>query len=214
MSVKMRIKSYLAFTSLGYRLVMYLAAPLSAAGIQLFFLSKVEGSGVPVIMTALILLEILADHWFLGGLQGKNAEKLDYLKTSSGGMQVMESALVLDVIRRFLEAAAIFGICFLMSLLLGGETLGVSGGLVMPILVTGGLSVVGTLIARFWSGLNINMLIGYVAAIVGIVGYLVAEEGVLPPWVSCGAAALLGAGAGALAVKTAMRKVKGGYYDK
>ncbi|MCM1189224.1 MAG: hypothetical protein NC541_07990 [bacterium] len=214
MSVKMRIKSYLAFTSLGYRLVMYLAVPLSAAGIQLLFLIKMGGSGVPAVMTALILLEILADHWFLGGIQEKNAEKLDCLKTSSRGMQMMESVLILDVIRHFLEAAAIFGSCFLISLLLGGETLGVLGGLALPILETGCLSVAGTLIARFWSTLNMNMLIGYVAAIIGIVCFALAEVEVCPLWVSCGAAALLGAGVGALAVKTAMRKVKEGYHDK
>lgn len=214
MSVKKKIRSYLVFASTGYRLVMFIAVPLLAIGIHVFSLKVMEGSGVPVILTALILLEIMADHWFLGGIQEKNAEKLDYLKTSPGGMQIMKSVLILDFLRRFLEAAVIFGACWLISLFPGIKRPEVIKELLVPVLEVCSLSIAGTLITRFESYLGVNMLTGYIAAIIGIVCYIFVTIGVIRTELFCGMAAVLGAVVSILAVKLAMKRLEESYYDK
>lgn len=212
--MRQKIKSYLVFTSRGYRLVMFALVPLLLAALQAFFLKKMEGSAIPLIIMFLTAAEIMGDNWFLGGIQEKNAEKIDYLKTSGRGMKVMENALIMDFVRRFLTAAAIFGICDLLSRLLGGadEFRGL-GIWLFSVLTSYSLSALGTLFARFGSYLWINILISYFAAAVGIVCCLLLMFDV-SPWIFSGLLAVLGAGISVLAVKIAMRKVKGGYYDK
>lgn len=209
-----KIKSYLVFTSLIYRLMMYALLPLLLVVFQFMFLKIMDGSGVPIIVMALIFVEIVADNWFLGGIQEKNAEKIDYLKTSPRGMKVMENALVMDFVRRFLAAVVIFGICNLLSRLFGGEDDFQSVGvLLFSILVTYSLSVLGTLIARFGSYLWVSLIIGYFAAIIGLICCIFLMFGASIMMLNT-ILAVLAIIVSILAVKIAMKRVKGGYYDK
>ena len=72
--MKQKIKGYLVFTSLGYRVGVFILMPLALVGIQVLFSGPAGGMLLP-------LLEIMADNWFLGGIQEKNAENMDYLKS-------------------------------------------------------------------------------------------------------------------------------------
>lgn len=214
MSIGKRLKSYLVFTCLGYRLIMYLAVPVLIVGIHGFLVWKNGGSNIVSVTAALIVAEILSDHWFLGGIQEKNAEKLDYLKTSSRGMEVMKSALILDLVRRFLEILGILGLCCLSACFLGKHVPEIVSGLVLPVLEIYGLSVSGVIISRLGSYLQINLGVSYVAAIVGVICWLLAVTNALPVTLLCFAMAFLSIAASVLAVKIAMKRVKEGYYDK
>lgn len=212
--MKQKIKSYLVFTSRIYRLMMYVLMPLCLMVFQTFYLKVMGGSGVPFIIMILILAEVMADNWFLGGIQEKNAEKIDYLKTSSRGMKVMENALVMDFVRRFLAAAVIFGVCNLLSRLFGGEDDFQSVGvLLFSVLITYSLSVLGTLIARFGSYLWVSLLTGYFASIIGLICCIFLMFGDSIMMLNT-IFAVLGIIVTILAVKIAMKKVEGGYYDK
>lgn len=214
MSFGKRIKSYLVFTSLGYRLILYLAVPLAAAGISLGCIKVFGAYDASFLVHLLILAEVLADHWFLSGIQEKNAEKLDYLKTSARGMEVMKSALVLDLARRFLELLLILVLCGLLSLLLGTGAPGILEGIVLPVLTIYVTSVIATVLARFGSTLQINFLAAYLAAVIGSVCYFPVAFHILPAALFCPVLAFLSLVVSVLAVKVAMKKVKEGYYDK
>lgn len=212
--MRQKVKSYLVFTSWGYRLVMFALAPLLLAALQVVSLKVMGGSAVPFIIIILIIAEVVADNWFLGGIQEKSAEKIDYLKTSGKGMKVMESALVTDFVRRFLTAAVVFGVCNLLSRIWGGQDDFQSMAvLLLSVLITYSLSVLGTFFTRFGSYLWINMLVSYFAAAVGVVCCVLPMFGVSGLILNV-IFAVLSAGASILAVKVAMKKVEGSYYDK
>lgn len=212
--MKKSMKSYLVFTSLGYRLILYLGVPLFCAGLELFMLTVLKTSGVMTVMCALVAAEIASDTWFLGGIQEKNAEKMDYLKTSSRGMSVMKSALAADLVRRFVMAAGICGICCLLEMGAGKGQPRVLTDLVIPVLAVYSLSTTAVLITRFFGYFYINLLAGYIAsATAGICGVLL-STGVWSAGALLAGYAALGTAAGILAVWVALKKVEGGYYDK
>lgn len=212
--MRQSIKSYLVFTSFGYRLILYLGIPLLFIGAELFMLEILEISGIMTLLCMLTFLEIMSDTWFLGGIQEKNAEKMDYLKTSPRGMSVIKSALVTDLIRRFVTAAGIFAICGLLEAGSGKRQISAAADLVMPVFAVYSLSVAAILITRFFSYFQINMLAGYIVSIAGAVCYLLQSAGMVSAETFIAVYAVLGMAVSILAVWIALKKVEGGYYDK
>ena len=206
--MKKKLKSYLVFTGFWYRILMFAIMPIALLALQIL-------SGFPAIVMFLIMIEIVADNWFLGGIQEKGAEKIDCLKTSCKGMEIMRSALVFDLIRRLLAATGIFGFSYL-----AGRFLGAEGNhwetCLLSIVISFTLSVAGTLISRFESYLWVNMVTAYLAAVIGLIFILLSENEAFAPWKGILGIAfvILGICVSILAVKVAMKKVKGGYYDK
>ena len=218
MRMKHNIRSYLVFTSLWYKIIMFAVLPLVLLGIQVFSTVVFRGTAIPVFVMILIMVEIMADYGFLGGIQEKGSEKIDYLKTSPRGMKVMKSALVIDLVRRFLLHAGIFGLSQMISLILGfsdraGELIGF-GELLLVIFLSYTLSVLGIFISRFTSYLWVNLLCGYIGAIAGLVILLVCTSMPVPMVLPNAALVVLGGGISLLIVKIAMLKVEGSYYDK
>lgn len=220
MRMKQKIRSYLVFTSLGYKVIMFLVLPVVLLGIQVFSAAVFRGTAIPVFVMVLVMVEVLADNWFLGGIQEKGAEKIDYLKTSPKGMKVMKSALVMDLVRRFVFYVVLFGLSRMITGIFGvgdGNGAGGSAGfevLLLAIVLTYALSVLGIFIARFTSYLWVNLICGYVGAIAGLVIFLVCSAGLVPAALMDIALIVLGGGISFLIVKIAMLKVEGSYYDK
>lgn len=220
--VKM-IKRYLIFTSPVYRIFMFGVLPLVVGGGYIAATAIIKD--VPALLieillipTLLLLLEIFADNWMFGGIQEKDGAKMDFLKTSPKGMKLLESALVLDLVRRLVTLSVVMAFCFFANMAMGIEMFGgdaVKGAGVFAGLVLASytLSVLGTLFTRFFSLIWSNLLVGYVAMFVYtfccvrflLTGKLIALNCVF---------ALLAVGATVLAVKVAMGRVMGGYYDK
>ena len=216
--MKHNIRSYLVFTSLWYKIIMFAVLPLVLLGIQVFSTVVFRGTAIPVFVMILIMVEIMADYWFLGGIQEKGSEKIDYLKTSPRGMRVMKSALVIDLVRRFLFYVCIFGLSRMITLILGssdraGELIGL-GELLLVVFLSYTLSVLGIFISRFTSYLWVNLLCGYIGAIAGLVILLVCTSMPVPMVLPNAALVVLGGGISFLIVKIAMLKVEGSYYDK
>lgn len=215
-----KIRGYLLFTSSVYRIVMFGILPLILAGSYVVF-TTVEGDVfilLFMIMVLMVMVEILADNWMFGGIQDREGAKMDFLKTSPKGMKLLENALALDLVRRLVTMSAIMAVGFITNRirgirLFGGDVMKEAGVLAGLTLVSYALSVLGTLLTRFFSLIWGNLLVGCAAifidslccAAVLMTGNLIALDCVF---------ALLAVGATVLAVKAAMGKVRGGYYDR
>ncbi len=218
--MKRKIRSYLGFTSFWYKLLLLLVLPVLLLGIQVFASVVFQGTVIPLSILVLIFAEIFGDTFVLGGIQEKNSEKMDYLKTSPRGMKVMKSVLVMDLVRRFLAFVVIFGLSGLMMLVFGAtpgaEKMAGPEALLLAVLLTYTLSVLGIFLSRFGSLLWINMLCAYAGAIVGLVLFFIGTGGMLPlllPLMNT-VMGILAVGLSILTVKIAMMKVEGSYYDK
>lgn len=218
--MKQKIKSYLVFTSVLYKILMFLVLPVLLLGIQLFSSAALQGTVIPLSLFLLIFVEIPADILVLGGIQEKNSEKIDYLKTSPKGMQVMRNVLVMDLARRFLTCVVIFGLSRLMMSIFGAtpgaERLAGPGALLLAVLISYTISVLGIFISRFVSLLWVNLLCCYAGAIVGLILFFIGASNYVPlllPLMN-GAFGILAVGISILAVKIALMKVEGSYYDK
>ena len=108
--MKEKVKSYFAVTSPGYRFFVLGLMPLVFVGVYAVFSEKVR-----VLMLFIPFAEIVTDSFFLGGIQEKDAEGLDYLRSSSRGMGVLRGTLIVDVIRRFFTIALVLGLCCVMK---------------------------------------------------------------------------------------------------
>ena len=215
--MRWKIKSYLVFTSFRYRIWVFGILPVLLIGLQ--FLPIGEWATLRNIATVmvLIMIEAVSDYWYLGGIQEKDVEKIDYLKTSPKGMDVMRNALRFDLVRRLLAAAVVLGV----SELAGGggrerNLLGGAGIWLLLTLICYTLSVAATLTARFNSYLWINYLTGYVGMIIALIFYFIlcvwtAREVMIILTVVFLALAV---GISFLAVRIAMKKVEESYYDK
>lgn len=214
--MKRSIKSYMVFTSRAYRLFLYLGVPLFCIGMELIMviLMKMRISGIMSILCTLIFAEVVSDTWFLGGIQEKHAEKMDYLKTSARGMSVVKSALALDLMRRSVMTTGIFGVCCLLEAGLARRQISIRADLVMPLLAVFSLSTAAVLITRFFSYFYINVLAGYLVSAAAAVCCVLLSMGVVSVNTLIAIYAGLGTAAGILAVWVAMKKVEGGYYDK
>ena len=215
------IKEYLAFTSFVYRSVMFGIMPLVCivgyicVGVFNHNYAGVLFSAMPVMV---LVAEIVADTWLFGGIQGKDAAKIDYLKTSPKGMGMLRNALAMDLVRRVLFLLLVMTVCALANIDLGVDMYG--GDWARRLAITLSLilssymvSVLCILFARFGAMLWQNMLAAYLGIFLESVciGAVIAFD---HPFAWAFLYAVLAAGASVLAVKTAMKKVRGGYYDK
>lgn len=206
-----RVKSYLVFTSILYRVVMFAGLPAALLGIYCI-IENVLLSGVVkmvVIISLLLSVEIVSDYWMFGGIQAKDAVKMDFLRTSGKGMQVMRSALVLDLARKFLLMAGMLVLCNLRAFLVGDAVMGVWSVLLL-VLFYYFFSVVSVLITRFFSELWCNVLVANVSLILEVLCcVLPGLPGAAPGY--CVVFGVLGVGVSILAVRIAMKKVKAQY---
>ena len=233
-SIGKRVRSYLAFASLAYRIVMCLLIPAALAAFAVWAGANIGDVSVALVMMFLPLAEIVSDSWLFGGLQARDSEKIDYLKTSGRGMAVMRNALGLDLLRKFLTALCVIvaSYCFVQQAKKGLERMPGAGAdfiscggafeeigfLLYLILLSYSLSALGTFLSRYNSTTYGNVLIGYGAMILaGLAGLFLPglvkypSGGIFLLDLLCVAA---GIGASILAVRAAMKKVEGGYYDE
>lgn len=224
------IKGYLVFTSAAYRIVMYLLMPVSMMGLIAWMGGNIKDAAILLAAVLLTMAEILSDSWLFGGIQARDPEKIDYLKTSGRGMGILRNALIMDLGRKLLFSLLIAGGGYCVLRLrgiafLGGREFAEDGGGAVQTGVKIGIllcfaltsyffSTVGTFLSRFGSLLWINLLIGYPCMILtALCPFLTITSG-YNIWFCNLLNMLLCAGASVLTVYTAMRKYKGGYYDK
>lgn len=204
--MKRIIKSYLAFSSVSYRVCVCILMPAVLAGIGIYTGSYFGRLGMLASAMLLTMAEILSDHWLFPGLLAKESARLDVLKTSGRGMEILKNALILDLVRKFLTALALLTVCNLFT--------GRSGGLLSEVLVSYVFSVSGTFLARYGGWLIANVSIGQIAALLVMI-FLFSLPRSGPYRIGLELLFLaLGILVSVLTVNKAMQKVKGGYYDE
>lgn len=229
-------KGYLVFTSSIYRIAMFGLVPAGLVAAGAWGGVYIGDIGLMLMVMFLPFVEIFSDSWLFGGIQAKDMEKMDYLKTSGLGMTVIRDALCADLFRKLINAFATISICYIAMLFFEGEPAEgfrpemlnwmdfirhggpgqeVAFGLYM-VLLAYFVSVLGTFLSRYASMLYINLMIGYGAMVLMVFGlfgpglriYLWGGIFLLDVLL-----AVLGFGASVLTVKIAMKKVEGGYHD-
>lgn len=234
--MKNRIKSYLVFTGLWYRIAVYLLAPLAMVGLGLWVEAMIGESGAGMVIVTVLLptVEIVSDNWLFGGIQAKDSMKLEFLKTSGRGMDVYKSALWMDLLRKFLSALGTVALWLLAAgWLAGGSAAGTADGagtlgkgvysnavnaygmgvLLYFVLLTYFASTLGTFLSRFGDMLWLNMLIGYGSFYLTALGLIMLNmaDCIIVIDIIC---AILDVFISVLAVRTAMKRMEGSYYDK
>lgn len=211
-----KIKEYLVFTSRAYRIVMLAVLPI--VFVLLYVASTWAAGGAMIFLVPVlsVLAEIIGDYWMFGGIQNREAAKIDFLKTSQKGMKLLETALAGDLIRRLLSLLAIMGICLLYNVSLGIRTyIGGPAGALCLILAAYILSVIGTLLTRFGDMFQINLLVGNVGVFLQSIysSFWFTTEKQPAAQFALAVLAVLAVGVSILAVRTAMGRVKGGFRD-
>lgn len=179
--MKRKIKSYLAFTSVPYRLVGLLLIPCLLLALCLGMLYGKNSSGYPqlVAFAYMVAYEILADHWMLGGCLSDGGRGLTYFRTSRRGAEIVKNAVTVDLAKHFLYCV----ICAGASWILTGQVCDIVNGLAAYCIVVGVLNG-----SRHIEGFQILICIAFLAQFVmlavGIVHFWlfwlgVVEEGVL-----------------------------------
>ncbi len=224
-----KIKSYLAFTSPLYRIAVYLLVPAGMVGIGLWAGGTFGEMGVMFTAVLLPAAEILSDGWFLGGIQNKDAVKLNYLKTSGQGMKMLRTALIVDLIRKFFTALGTILVCYLFlragrawdEIDISFSRVGMIGTsaweegavLLYFVLFSYLTSVLGTFFSRYSGTLWMSMVIGYGAMqfaslcmlLLIFLNYIVVIDVFF---------CMISLGVSVLAVRVAMKKAEGGSYDQ
>ncbi len=221
------MKSYLVFTSAWYRLAVFLLMPTALIGLGLWVERMLWGgrgaTGVIVAAVLLPIAEIVSDNWLFGGIQTKDSMRLEYLKTSGRGMEILRRALWVDLARKLLSALGIMALCRLAGTWMAAEGTdygsgimdwGLEAGILLYFtLLSYFVSTLGTFLSRFGDMLWMNLLVGYGAVFVMLFGLTLLNlaDIILIIDIIC---AVFGILISAVTVRTAMRRVERSYYDK
>lgn len=134
---------------------LYLVYPL----LLILLMVKIAGNhtfasyGVAIGCALAMFAEILVDMVVLGGVASKDTNKLEYLKTSVRGMDVLRNCIVIDGIRRALSLIFIVGV----SYVIGGIDLTVMQ-LAVSVACTLMLMELGLVITRNFPSMTVVML--------------------------------------------------------
>lgn len=122
--MKRGIKSYLAFTSGAYRLILFVLVPIAVIGLNVGLavysqqgnsIKAVEPDGtlgtvdIMMLVSASLLMfaEVMLDNMAFGGIAVKRSQSLDYMKASPWGRQLMRRALRTDLVRCLFESVIV-----------------------------------------------------------------------------------------------------------
>ncbi len=207
-----RIKNYLVFTSLLYRILTFVLLPIVTVGLYYLLRKMIPQVGLVIVMSMVVMAEIILDIWLFGGIQVKGTQMLEYLKTSGRGRMVLRDALVIDLIRRFITIAGIMGVCYLLEGL-EWNNLQVVAIRIYSILIAYTLMVAGVLIARYEGIAWVNIVLSYAAVFLAAMSFLLPglSQYIMVYDLVVGVLAVL---VSILTVKAAMKKVEGSYYDR
>ena len=171
----MRMKSYLAFTTIAYKVVLFILAPLAAIGIQVL-LAPMEysepGPGLYLTAVLMVELEIVMDYWAFGAVAAKGNGCLEYLKTSARGLKLMKTALWQDAFRVFAECLLVLSLGMAAHHLVrrdfAGFTRQMEAGETLKLLAIAMaayfVAMSGQLITRYFDNIQVNMVVAALTA--------------------------------------------------
>ena len=158
--MKRKVKSYFAFTTVPYRIIVLVLIPLllllSSVGM---LLQSYNGNGFyqqVILYNYVLTFEIIADHWVLGGCFSNKGKQLRYFKTSLKGAEVLTNVTFIDLMRKFLYCMVFAVAVFMFT----GQKIDIVNGLAVYCTMVGILHG-----SRHIDGLQRMMGIGFLAQI-------------------------------------------------
>lgn len=207
-----RMKAYLLFTSWRYKLGIFLGLPLAVLAGGMFWGHWGVVSGFGFLMAAgIIFAEVMTDQGVFNGIHSKRGYKLDFLKTSPLGGNILFYGLAGDLVRRLLTATVCTGIAWAVKVL--AVESGWAGCLGMALAIYIG-EALGIFISRFTRSVILCLFTAYggILAGLGLCG-LIAIFSAPGLWVMDGLLALSAAALSTLVVRTGMKKWRRTFFD-
>ena len=217
------MKSYHAFTKPLLRWLLLLFYPLAAIICSILvengFFGKFNNGfhfsiAITLMASVMIAIEPVLDHWFLGGLHSKDANRLDFLKGSDKGKEIFGSAVVFDIMRRILTyticsvaAIAIGVLCF--KQVIQTEIIIIC---INYLLISYFFASLGVFLSRFSTNIWLNVGIAYLFSVFMTFG-LVFIQSILTSVITTFVIAVLCVLISILIAWFAMKKFKESYYD-
>ena len=221
-----RMKSYLAFTTFAYRLVLFLLTPFMVIGIQTL-LSPLGDSGLALglYLTASLMVEveIIMDYWAFGAVAVKNNSCLEFLKTSAKGLNMMKTALWQNTFRMFAESLLLLLLGVTAHYLARGEYAWLTkemgaqepAKLLTIVMAVYLLAVGGQLITRHFDSIHINVCAAILANIVlHPLLMAVIDNAYFSNYYVLVVLTLLAVSISAIGFRRIMSRVEEGYYDE
>lgn len=207
-----RIKAYLLFTSWRYKLGIFLGLPLVvlAGGMLWGHWGVVSGFGF-LMAAGIIFAEVMTDQRVFNGIHSKRGYKLDFLKTSPLGENILFYGLAGDLVRRLLTAAVCIGIAWAVNVLAMESGWAGCLGMALAIYI---VEALGIFISRFTRSVILCLFIAYGcilagSGLCGLIGILSAPG----LWVMDGLLAMAAAALSLLVVRTGMKKWRRTFSD-
>lgn len=208
-----RIKAYLLFTSWRYKLGIFLGLPLAvlAGGMLWGRWGVVPGFGFLMAAGIIILAEVITDQRVFNGIHSKRGYKLDFLKTSPLGENILFYGLTGDLVRRLLTVAVCIGIAWAVKVLTVESGWAGCLGMALAIYIAEAL---GIFISRFTRSVILCLFTAYGCILAGqvlcgLIGKLLAPG----LWVMDGLLAMAAAALSLLVVRTGMKKWRRTFSD-
>lgn len=212
--MKDRIRSFLVFTTFGYRLTVFAILPLLGTWIGHAICKKYVMPGYLMTVYLFVPIEIMIDHFIFGGICVKDVTHLEYLKCSKRGEWVTRNALLGGMVRVLLTMFLVFVANHIsMQILYPDASYGYSVILVPLTLLLSSFAVImlGATIGRFFENISVYYLI--------ILGGVVLETGFLfliekHIYMGVIVSVILSMVVGYCSLAIAMKHIKESYYDK
>lgn len=205
------IKSYLCFTSFLYRVLVLLVIPAVICVMTCVLLLDYIMPVYPLLMV-FVVLEVFAEYWTFGGICAQKGFGSEYIKSSANGKFVLQSALLVDCIRKALWLVLLMGVNILYCYLKTGEpvTAGVMKMSVGMLVSAYGTILLGNYIGRYIQNYTILMFVAYLA---GAVYVGISCVMMVFPFPVCILGAAADIGLSYLSIRHVIKKMEGSYYD-
>lgn len=209
-----RIKAYLLFTSWRYKLGIFLGLPLAvlAGGMLWGHWGVVSGFWFGfLLMPGIIFAEVMTDQRVFNGIHSKRGYKLDFLKTSPLGENILFYGLAGDLLRRLLTAAVCIGIAWAVKVLAVESGWAGCLGITLAIYT---VEALGIFISRFTRSVILCLFTAYGCILAGQGLYgLIGILSVPGLWVMDGLLVLSAAALSLLVVRTGVKKWRRTFSD-
>lgn len=200
--MKRVFQSYRIFVPLVYRLIMFLALPVLAIGME--FMGNLIKMDLGALHTSVFTLAVIfADSWVMNGICDRKSISLDFVKSSKYGHYVMKAAVLSEMGSRLLLCLVVFTITGLIG---SYPILSICMGLVCF-----AMGNIGVTITRHFDNIQVMMIIACIFA--GLASAATSVFYFIPVGISIAATVAFAVVAFALCGWYTIKRVEGTYYD-
>ena len=207
-----RMKSYLIFTGLGYRIILFAVVPILLTLFGFLLSAVFDFPGYFLAVYLLPAIEISMDTFVFGGIASKEMVHLEYLKTSTSGSGLMKNALQGGIIRMLISNAVIL---FINYLIYHGRTGDIWNAkrlftLLWFFVLIYVVTIILIVIARFFVSEHVNYTLGFVSFLLE----MFAIRSFKNLYVSFVILIMIAVTISVFSVKLVEKRIKESYYDK